>query len=92
MDKEAPKTVRELYFWLEGRFKSIDDLKRDLDNISKRDTIQSKEIEGLKTKLNSCQNELTEHKNNHWKIVGIYIGLGSIIVAIISIVFNVLTK
>ena len=40
------------------------------------------------SKLQSIQTELTEHKNNHWKMISLIVGINTTIIAIIGLILK----
>lgn len=87
-----PQTVRELYLWLNGKLDTIEELKKSVDRLNRVNNSQNKVLVSLNAKSQSLQNELTEHKNSHWKMIPVYLGISTVVLFLFGLLFKYVIK
>ena len=83
---KEPRTIRELYIWLNGRLIIYDNQQNQ--NI--------KDINGIKDvickQIDEVAEELNIHKQNHWKVISALIGAVTIFFGVINFIFKYVKK
>lgn len=90
MGNGKPETIRELHFYLEGKFEVLEKLEKNVEENNELHDGHMKNIERIMVKLESQQNEITEHKKDHleekkfrWKSIPIIGGIITVTIAVI---------
>jgi len=81
-----------LSVYIKHNQKEHTDILNRIDNITKTNGVQNVKISSLETKQNSIQNELTEHKDRHWKSISWLLTLTSLVTGFITFLITTLIK
>ena len=87
-DRILPENIKELIIWLQPFVEEIKKLNNIMiinDSLHDEHKLKAKEIE---TKNNSTQKELTEHKNNHWKMTTLIFAGAGIIGTVVGLIIK----
>lgn len=90
MGNGKPETIRELHFYFEAKFKVLENLERNVEENNELHDGHMRNIERITAKLESQQNEITEHKKDsleekkfRWKSIPIIGGIITVGIAIL---------
>jgi len=86
----TPDNIKELIIWLQP---FVEDIKYLKESLMKNDVMHDSHRENIKvleTTSRSIQIELTEHKQNHWRMIAIILTAAGIIGGIIGFAIKAL--
>ena len=90
----TPDNIKELIIWLQPFVEDVKYLKEYLkESLMKNDAMHDSHRENIKvleTTSRSIQIELTEHKQNHWRMIAIILTAAGIIGGIIGFAIKAL--
>ena len=86
----TPDNIKELIIWLQSFVEDIKYLKESLMKNDAEHDSHRENIKVLDSKTCNIQNELTEHKNNHWKMITIIFAVAGLLGGIIGFIIKIL--